>query len=618
MDIAMPQDPDEVTTRMNVGNTDVDFEEDDISIGGGFLCDGLESTLKSTIVDLLTDNIGGLVGEAIGDQSCVACESGMTAECGAFADACTDAVCMIGDRCEQRLGVAGRMSAAGLFGGFSNGQLGSLDIYDVAGGYTETDAEGVSMGMYSGALPFAEPRDRCGPSVLAPANIAIPESTFFSGNTRPDTNAAFHVGIGVHQQVLDHLAYAAYESGALCLNITPGAVDLLTTDGLAPLLMPSVADLLHGKNSPIVMGLRPQSPPTLQIGEGTTTESAGGETVIVDPLLDVRFDDMEIDFFVMVDDQFIRVMTLRADIHLPMNLEVNELGEIEPVLSDVDNAISDTVVFNSEALRETDAELEERIPLLLSLALSSLLDGLGSFALPSLGGLDVQIADDGILSVEDNAFIAIYADLALGDTMARVQTEASMELAYDGETPVAKLTMGGDRPGLEFTYQVDGGLWSPYTSSSEVSLRRDILHIAGTHTISVRARMQGRPLSADQSPVVLRATTGGKPGQSYFHGKPQEDGCASCNGGGSSSGWLAGLVLLLLMQRPRRYAKHLAVVALASLSACTCSSDPAGPTCLEECLEGEVERGPIGRYSSLAASEGRIVATGPHQLRGPL
>ncbi len=659
MDVLVPQDPDELTTRLDVGSTSIDFENDDISIDGGFLCAGVDIFLKGFIVDLLTEQMSDAIGGTLSDQSCIACESGTTADCGAFADSCADdGLCMIGDRCEQRLGIAGRMTASGIFGGFSSGQLGRMDIYDVAGGYTETDDDGVSMGMYSGALPIAEDRDRCGPSAAPPPDLVIPQSPFFDGNTRPDTGAAFHVGIGIHQQTLDDLAYAAYESGSLCLNLTPGSVDLLTTDGLAPLLMPSVVDLLHGKNSPIVMALRPQEPPSIAIGPGTTMEGPGGETIIVEPLLDVLFDDMEIDFFVVVDDQFIRVMTLTADLHLPMNLEINEMGEIEPVLDDSQDVIGDTHVTNAEALRETNEELEEKVPVLLALALPSLLDSLGSFALPSLGGLDLRVADDGILSVEDNAFLAIYADLVLTGAMARVQTEASLQTRFEDGEAVVMLSMSGDGGDLEYAFRIDSGLWSPYTRASEVSLRRDIFAIAADHRIEVRARERARPMSADLSPVVLTAHLGGKQArrdglESGFHGSQDGQGC-SCQSSGASSGWLAALVLLLLMARPRRYAKHLenwcqtswrqfstrpasqnagvsrlrrcglafytrhlALLALAGLSACNCSSDPAG-ACPDGCLEGELAHGPIGRYSSLATSAQRIVAAGYDDELGDL
>ncbi len=152
IEIALPQDPDEATTRMDVVSSDVAIEDEDISIGGNIICTGADALIKGVIIDLLSDAINGAVADTLSGQSCVACDSGTTQECGAFADSCEDNICMIGSRCEQRIGLSGRMPVASLFGGSSNGQLGSMDLFDVAGGYTETDDEGVSMGMYSGAL----------------------------------------------------------------------------------------------------------------------------------------------------------------------------------------------------------------------------------------------------------------------------------------------------------------------------------------------------------------------------------------------------------------------------------------------------------------------------------
>lgn len=620
MEVGLPQDPDENTTRIDVANSDVALENADVNVGGNILCSSVGNALKGIIIDLLVDTINDAVADTLSNQGCVACESGTTMECGANANACTDNVCMIDDRCEQRIGIAGRMAVASLFGGSSSGQLGSIDLFDVAGGYTETDNEGLSMGMYSGAKPFAQVRDRCGPAATAPVITPIAASPFFQGNLRPDTNEVFGLGIGIHQQVLDHLAYAAYESGGLCLNIGPSSVDLLHTDGLAPLVMPSIVDLLHGVNSPIVLGLRPQSPPTIDIGPGTTKLDESGETVIDEPLLDLRFDDLEIDFFVMLDDQFIRVMTLAADIHLPLNLEVNGAGEIEPILGDVDNAITNTRVTNSEALRESDAELEERIPVLLNLALPALAGDLGSFALPELGGIALTIGPDGIGSIENNSFLAIFADLDLQAPMARVVTSAEVIDQVSTDIPRVTLALGGDGQDLEFSYQINGGLWSPYTPERQVTLARESFHISGEHSIRVRARQQGQPRSTDMSPVHLSATFYTSPGQTAFHGKSSGDGCA-CNSSRSHSGWLLPLFALLLFAA-RRHAKKLlsplALVALVALSgeACTCSSNTVA--CPDGCLEGEVERGPIGRYNSLAADQGRVVAAAYDEGLGDL
>jgi hypothetical protein len=620
MEIGLPQDPDEATTRMDVANSNVDIEDDDISVGGNFLCTGADSFLKGFIVDLLRDAINDAVADALSGQSCVACESGTTLECGAFADACESNTCMIGNRCEQRIGLSGRMPVAALFGSSSSGQLGSMDLFDVAGGYAETDDEGVSMGMYSGALAAAEPRDRCGPAAIAPVVSAVAASPFFQGNTRPDTNEPFGLGIGIHQQTFDHLAYAAYESGALCLNIGPGSVDLLHTDGLAPLVMPSIVDFLHGKNSPIVLGLRPQTPPTIAIGPGTTKVDESGETVVDQPLLDILFDDVEIDFFVMLDDQFVRVMTLAADVHLPLNLEVNGMGEIEPVLGDTENAITDTHVTNSQVLRETDAELEERVPVLLTLALPSLAGDLGAFALPDLGGIGITIGPDGIGSIESNTFLAIFADLELQTAMARVVTSAEItEVMRDADTPALRLAFGGDESDLEFSYQIDGGLWSPYTSQRSVELRRESFAIAGKHALAVRARRQGKPMSTDLTPVRLSATFFSTGGQSEFHGKSSDKGC-TCNSTTSAGGWvLAFFVLGMFYWRPRAKsigALLVVIFAVGTGPGCTCSSD--APACPDGCLEGAVEPGPTGRYSSLAAADGRVVAAAFDETLGDL
>ncbi|MBL4633407.1 MAG: hypothetical protein JKY56_06030 [Kofleriaceae bacterium] len=622
MTLDFPLDADENTTRLEVTNSDVNFEDDDVTISGNFLCDLSDSLIKGIIVEMLSTQIQDSLVDGLSTATCLPCESGTIAECGAFAEECVDNVCMIADRCEQQIGISGRMPASALLGG--TGQLGAMDIYEVAGGYTETDDDGLSMGIYSGALPFAEKRDTCGPPALAPAIITVPESNFFSGNTRPDTGAAYGIGFGIHQQVLDQFAFAAYQSGALCMNIGPDTVDLLTSDGLG-LIMPSAADLLHKRNSPVILGLRPQSPPTIKIGPGTTSTNEAGETVIDDPLLDVNFDDMEIDFHLMVDQQFIRVMTLSIDLRLPINLEINEIGEIQPVIGDLEEAITDVKVTNNEALAETKEELEQKIPLILSLALPGALDNVSAFALPDLGGLALTIAPDGILSIENNSFLAIFADLALATPMARVVTEAEIVDVILGDRPTAILALGGDKAGLEFSYQINGGLWSPWTQSTNVSLTRSFFKVVGQHQIHVRAREIDSPLSADLSPVELQASFYTKPQNTYFHGGSKGEGCACDSSGGASGNWILIVLALGILgyrSRKRRFNLRglgsLLALTLVSLTnqGCSCSSDAAG--CPDGCLEGVVERGPTGRYSSIDSLDGRVVVAAYDETLGDL
>lgn len=707
--INLTEDANAGTTRVEVGTVAVtDFDDGDIAIKpGDFLCalGGLAiGTIKGEFISALEDGVAG----AIEDQLCKACPSGDVAECGPHADACDGNVCMTGGVCLQELGIAGRMRGPALLGSFSPGTQGAIDIYDVAGGYATTNQNGVALGLLGGAMPAAADRERCGPPGTAPAPVSIPQSTFFQGNQRPDTNTPFDWAVGVHEHNLDMLAYAAYDGGLLCLNVGTRTVDLLTSETLA-VLFPSFIDLLHGRVGQVVLGLRPQSPPVIELGLGTFTP--GGDIDV--PLLDITFDDLEIDFFGQVDDQFIRLMTLTTDVHLPLNLEVDENGELVPVLGDVEDAFTEIRVSNSDALAESPTELESKVPAVLSLALPFLADGLGSFALPELGGLKLEVSE--ITAVDNETFLAIFGNLVIAQAApARVGTEARLvEVSYpDDDTfraetfdraarPVVALELGGQIESggeLEFSFRIDEGLWSPYTRQRQVRLSRDSFWLQGRHRIEVRARVVGQPRTTDLTPVVLepvidarpptvrfaqlsadaiqvlasdsvsrralaveyrlaggawqsaggipaaidldghdatalevrvtdqagnRTTTG--PAVIGFHGTASGDGGCACVAGGDAGSrggalLLLALVCLGLARRWRRALAHGALLALAAtLPACSCGGTEtvcAGPS--GECAPGEVERGPTGRWSSIAVTADRSVVSGYDETLGDL
>lgn len=724
--INLPQDATAGTTRIEVAATSVeDLDDGDIDLDGGFDC-----TVGSWFIGFFIDTLAGFIEDTISDmiteQVCKQCPSGDVDECGPFADSCTDNICMKADStCLQELGIAGRLSGASLLGSFSPGTVGKLDLYEVAGGYASTNSNGVSLGMLGGALPAGAERERCGPPATQPAPVSVPVSSFFQGNTRPDTGAPFGFGFGMHQHNLDLLAWSAYDGGILCLNVGTRTVDLLTSDTLA-ILMPSLIDLLHGENAQLVLGLRPQSPPAMPLGLNTTTE-VGGETVIDDPLLDISFDGLELDFYAMVDDQFIRVMTLRTDVNLPLNLEVDENGELLPVLGDLENAFTNIEVENSEALAETPEELADKFPAVLSLALPLLADGLGTFALPELGGLSIVVQPDGITSVEGETFLAIFGDLVVGPAAmaAPVHTEARLVARHvpshevfrarrldRAQRPSFTFELGGTAADgthaeLEFSFRVNGGLWSPYTRSRQVTLDRDAFWLQGRHTIEIRAREVGRPETTDPTPVVFepivdtvppevvvtRPTAdavqvmatdnvskkrlrmryrlaggdwaeapvpaaielGGQAPESLeievfdetgnargvtgdgltrpvvgFHGSGGEGGCECRSGQRPGAGGLLLCALTLLGLMGRTWRRRLAalarraapmlvlVIAAGMLPACNCGGTP-GPSCEnDECLEGEVERGPTGRWSSVAADSSRAVVSAYDETLGDL
>lgn len=519
--ISFVQDPSAGTTRVEVGEVDIDqFNNSDLSLSGGFDCN-IADLLVFAFKGSLISTVETLVADTITEQTCKPCASGDVAECGQFADTCDSGVCMAGDQCLQELGIAARLPAAALLGSISPGTPGAVDLYDVLGGYATSDDDGLSFGLLGGALPGDTSR-RCGPSAPAPDDSTVAITSFFQGNVRPDTGDGFDIAFGVHKHHLYQFIWSAYESGFLCLNLGTSTVDLLTTDTMS-LIMPSVIDLVHGRTAQMVLGLRPQEPPGVAIGRGTFIDDGNGGQTIDEPLLDVTMDDLAIDFYAMIDDQFIRMMTVRADVRLPINLDATAEGELSPVLGDLDNAFQNLRIENSDALLETPDELATRFPAVLDLALPMIAGSLGPIAIPDVAGLRIRVLPGGATAVEDNQFLAVFAGVEYAPPSARqARAETAAEIAAvhvphgsafldqrDAVRPRIEIALGGrvsDGGGehLEWSIRVDGGTWSTYSRSERVTLSRAAFWIQGRHTVEVRARLVGVPNSTDPTPVVLR------------------------------------------------------------------------------------------------------------------
>jgi MYXO-CTERM domain-containing protein len=506
------QDPDAGTTRIQVGTATISqLDNGDVSLTGSFGCQ-FASLGIGFFIGTLTDTFASAISDAISEQTCKQCPSGSVGECGPLASACTDNVCMKANgTCLQELGIAGRLAGAGLLPGAG----GAIDLYEVLGGYATTNNNGIALGMLGGMLPAGAPRDRCGPPATAPAPVTIPQSTFFQGNTRPDTGAAFDIAIGVHASQLDDFAYSAYDGGLLCLTVGTSTVDLLTTDtfGLFISSLPNLA----GGSRPMAIGLRPQRPPVIVLGTNTFVDDGNGGTVVEDPLLDLTFDALELDFFVSIDDQYIRAFTLVADVHLPIGLEVGPMGDLTPVLGEVDGAFSNLTVKNAEPLVESPAQLAAIFPMILDLALPQLVGGLGAIDVPSIGGLNIAITS--ITAVDNRSFLAIFGELEPATMMApeRVETTAVVlgqdlpgtdrfddPTRWSAETrPRFELALGGSDGDLEWQVKIDEGLWSAWSELPRRTVSSNLFWMQGKHRLEVRARKRGQPLTTDLSPMVL-------------------------------------------------------------------------------------------------------------------
>jgi MYXO-CTERM domain-containing protein len=633
-DIVFSQDDTTKTTRISAANTALtQLDDGDITItGSDFQC-SLAGLGIGLVKDTLIEQINGTLTDTINEATCASCEGGNVATCNSpFATACTDGTCMVQDRCLQETGLIGRMAGGAVLASLSPGTTGSIDLYEVLGGYARTNNSGISLGMLGGMQPAGTDRDRCGPRGVEPTYVDVAELPLFQGNVRTDdgSNTPFDIGIGLHKTQLEQFAYAGFDGGFLCLTIGNGTVEQLNTDTLS-LLSRSLGDLVDG-NAPMAIGLRPQQQPTIILGRNTFMPDGNGGQTLVEPLLDITFPAMEIDFFASIDDQYTRVFTLVSDVHLPIGL-LPAMGELTPVIGAVEDAFTNVSVKNSEAVRETPEALANTFPQILGLVLPQLSGGLGSIALPELGGLRLEAT--GVTSVDNNNFLAIFANLTTAvaapvDTTVTLTgvSEPATELAKNprmwkhNQGPAVSLYLG-DAQNREWQFRTDRGFWSPWTTNRRPTIAPKTFWLPGKHTIEVRAREIGKPHTIDTTPELIEVELGtdvpmktsARPGPAPFHGQASNSGCSCDSGGNSGATWLFALMLAALILPLRRIARHAArsikrtglivwTVAIAMLPGCSCGDAPCGDV---ECLPGSAENGGIGRYTSIAGDDQRVL-----------
>jgi hypothetical protein len=511
---------------------DGDIEDDDIDISGGFYCWIIETFAEGTIVDEIRGQLNDQVQPMIQENLCTACDQGEP--CPGLST-CDGQVCQedSGEGCVMPLGMEGRLDLGAMMASIAPGKQADLDLHLWAGGYSYTDNNGVSLGVLTGAR--TPEHDECVPLREPPDMTPAPISDVFRGNTRPADGQPFHVGIGVHKKFLDLAGYAAYDSGALCLDIGPREVDMLTTTTFQ-LISASILDLSHDEEAPVVIAVRPQYPLTFDLSEPVVTEDPGtGEYEIDTPLLTVRSQDFAIDFYVLMDYRYVRAFRVLADLAIPVALVVNDQNQLVPVLGDLEEGFENLRVTESSLLEEDPATMATLFPTILGMA-AGFIGDLGAIDLPAMEGFELVLDDGSITAVDGNTLMAIFANLSYTAPtptppaplphqagVARVRTNAAITARhlppagtridtpakYRAHGPAVTLALGGLAPDgsaapLEWQYRVNGGFWSLYTDAPVVLLRRPEFLLQGVHEIEVRGRVEGQPRTVDREPVTLR------------------------------------------------------------------------------------------------------------------
>ncbi|MBN2498409.1 MAG: hypothetical protein JXR96_27710 [Deltaproteobacteria bacterium] len=586
--------------QFEITDDDYSFDDCDLWI---FPVDGVLNFLQEWITPMLNDQIQGQLDSTLAEQLDAArClpEDFYRDGCPAGSSA-SDGFCVDGNGCLVKpLGLVGTVDVGELVNDTMPSMDAQIDLF-VAPGQMQSPANdplvfngGLELRMIGGAesevdacvtVPAQEPLPQPPPRMIFPANDTLPGL------------GPYKAAIGISDAFIDWSLYKAYLSGLLCLTIGSETSEMLNSGTLAALLG-SLDRLTGGLDTPVKLVMKPGGVPYAEVGAGTFTP----EGEIDQPLLYVTMPDLALDFFVRIDERFVRVVTLTQDMTLRLALDFQTDNTVMPLFGEDSIQIDNVVATNYELLAEDPSVLEDLVPTLISIALPMLTGGMEPIEIPPIEGFELDIlAVQGHMprsaTPEYHEYLALFADLGMAatrrmahrDTRARVKEISTplrslMSVYAPGGPQYPRVVLeveAGEGPQAEYSYRIDGGVWHVFKPGPLLTVRDPLLAITGTHAIEVRSRSVGDYHSLDPEPArvvveidpreagpsyeplwptdeVLEELTGQKQplrmGTSDTEASEQEQpriGCAAAPAGAGLLPWLL-LGLALLVRRRRR------------------------------------------------------------------
>ena len=451
------------------------------------------------------------------------------------------------------LGIEGVADLGGLIGDVSPGTSATMEARIVPGGYVKLERGGLSLGIITGinadedlstrtadldsepALcvpPFPAPDFGAAPASLAQSsrgNFMLNAADVFRGV--PD--AGRHILIGASETMLDQLGHHIVSSGAFCLQLGTELVPQLNL-GTIGILVPSLAELGTAEgNDPLLLVTRPAKPIDFTIGDGTEAS----------PSITMSLSEFSIDFYAFLFERYTRGFTVTLDMDIGINLEfgTDAMGNptVVPMLVGLDASNIGVTILNEEFLAEDRATLETVFPTLLDLVLPLVTGSLDNFALPEVAGFSLTDMSVERVTTSEDDFLSIGASLGAGSMMARLgerfpsvallaqemaptqgnPTSATARLVeviapsptqmrnalrgQGGETPAVIVDLDThDAQGreLEWTWNLEGGLWRPFVAGGQVVIEDGAFYMQGRYQLQFRARPVGDYKSWD--PIV--------------------------------------------------------------------------------------------------------------------
>jgi hypothetical protein len=535
-----------VATKLELDKADL---ENALKFCGGLQAE-LLNALKGIISGFLFDSLLGNMTDMVNDQLCQSADPMLDPPCPPGTQD-VSGVCRYGSDgnapcLPTLLGMEGKLDLGVLLGGFSPGASGQVDLVVAAGGHSlradmsgyhygdlNPIGQGATLSLYGGADPA--PQSACVPRADLPLPNGIPVPDELTANTVPGWPMATpgpHVGFALSERYTNWLLAQIYNSGALCLGISPSAlaagVDLTTALLSIGLGATSLEEMgLQKQPAAVALMLRPQKPPTVKFGNGTDAEK--------DPLLLVSLPQVSFDFYSWTFDRFVRFMIATMDVTVPMNLVVTAAG-LQPVIASV--GLKNVVVTGTDhTVREDPAPIAALIESLVG----SLVGPALGMALPPFD-INQQLAALGLklvipesvegkgspglrkLTKDTDAFLGLFAalEVAQAPMMAKlapeIQTTAEIveieriEAAPVGDdlrplpTRRVRARLGSSLDAVEtveYQWRVNRGPWRPFVRERDVWIEDPWLRWPGKHRIEVRARVVGDPLELDPAPAEL-------------------------------------------------------------------------------------------------------------------
>ena len=495
------------------------IEGRDVDLGG--VCSIVDfDFVKNFIIDEIENQVPELVDSALGDQLCTTHgEYGCPTGTFSVPDSSPESVCRFGpaesDECVPiLLGMDGEGDLGGtLLGGFSPGTHAYAQFLLAAGGDGQAVNEGMTIDFFGGfrgtdrTFNTTPAHHSCVPTIPPPERPTIPQLAAFRGNVIPGTSTETHVGFGIAEAYMDYAGYGMFDSGMLCLGAGTRLSQQLST-GLVSALIRSLNELTFPQgSSPLTIAIRPQTPPDFTIGAGTEG----------DPLLQIALNQLQMDFYVWSTERYVRFMTFQTDLTIGIDLSVAD-NQLVPEIKYVNS--TNSVVTNSELLSEQPTALASTLETVIGSFAGMLSSSISPFDLPDIMGFQLEVPAGGVTRVREGEhnFLGIFANLALASAPYTAPVETTLTVSdltldrrsmdpntwNEGEGNHVWLHFGAEGPlavQFEYSYRIDGGPWSAWTTEPRVRVEDDVLLLQARHEIEGRARVAGEHASTDESPA---------------------------------------------------------------------------------------------------------------------